>query len=298
MIERNVGIFWLKVSNIPRSVKLRDLWDTLSEFAPISEIQMEDPLPYLGRDCFVQVLDSKAMSVFLSASFNYQIRIANTPLIIRESENPENITFKNRDKQRPSQRRLFLLRVPRSVNLVDLGSLLTKMVGPFESLKEVRLHPSEYPVESDTPMFQVVTILFTNCNQVELLLSGKLDLDNHPLFSGIRLRKFLALRLNKDKVLPVSRGLNSYFFGSKTQAMSGVGGSEMDVNYPGTWNSEGYPSSASKMRTDVNDHHHRLKPTSTKYFENYSRRNIAPEGPSQHGEKGGYSFKIMCRKPR
>jgi hypothetical protein len=296
MIERNVGIFWLKVSNIPRSVKLRDLWDTLSEFAPISEIQMEDPLPYLGRDCFVQVLDPKAMSIFLSASLNYQIRIVNTPLIIRESENPETITFKNRDKQRPSQRRLFLLRVPRSVNLLDLGSLLTKMVGPFESLKEVRLHPSEHPVESDNPIFQVVTILFTNCNQVELLLSGKLDLGNFRLLAGVRLRKFLALRLSKDKAPPIGRGPNSYFFGPQTQAISGVGRPDTEICYQGTSSSDRCHSSVSKLRIDVNDHHHRLKPSSTKYFENYSRRNIAPEGPSQYGEKGAYSFKIMCRK--
>lgn len=297
-MDSGVGIFWLKVSNIPRGVKLRDMWDTLTEFTPINQILVEDPLPHLGRDCFVQVTHPKSCQTLISASEQHQIAISNTLLHIRESENPENIMPKARDRQKPSQRRIFISHVPRSTRLEEMRFTLVKMVGTCESIKEVRLHPSECPVEHDDHTFQVVTVLFTNCNQVEQIFSGKLDIGQYPLIASCKFSKFLALRIEKPKTNQALVPIESPSPGVRPRALSDLARIERIVTASRSPSWENNQPLAHQMRVDANDHYHRLKPTSSKYFASISKRNKASGGQSLHELSQVYSFNIILPKPR
>ena len=297
-MDSGVGIFWLKVSNIPRGVKLRDMWDTLTEFTPINQILVEDPLPHLGRDCFVQVTHPKSCQTLISASEQHQIAISNTLLHIRESENPENIMPRARDRQKPSQRRIFISHVPRSTRLEEMRFTLVKMVGTCESIKEVRLHPSECPVEHDDHTFQVVTVLFTNCNQVEQILSGKLDIGQYPLIASCKFRKFLALRIEKPKTNQALVPIESPSPGVRPRVLSDLAPIERMVTASRFPSWENNQPIAHQMRIDANDHYHRLKPTSSKYFASISKRNKASGRLSLHELSQVYSFNIILPKPR
>lgn len=289
------GIFWLKVSNIPRGVKLREMWDTLTGFTPIDLILVEDPLPNLGRDCFIQVSDPHACKILISASKQDQIEISKHLLHIRESENPETIILKARDRQKPSQRRIFISHVPRSTRLEEMKSSIVNMAGTCESVKEVRLHPSECPVEHNNHEFQVVTVLFTNCTQVEELLSGKLDILEHPLLANCKFTKFLALRIEQNNTKLTSHQPKHV---AETRLLSNSATVERLFGASGSLSLGKYQHLAHgpQMRIDANDHYHRLKPTSSKYFASVSKRTTASGFPGLREQPQLYCFNLNLPK--
>lgn len=297
MIRDDLDTCWLKVSNIPRRVKLRDLWELLTGYVSVHQILVEDPLPHLGRDCIVQVSDVKAARSLVSASTQNRITLALTPLRMQESDDPSRITKIVGDKQKPSQRRIFLLQVRRTADMTEIGASIEKIAGAFESLKQVRFHPSEQPVDQRGSNFQVLTVLFTNCNQVDLFLSRKLDLTKHPTLSGIRFRKYLGLRYEKD-----SHHLNSDSTRTDVNVCRSRRPSEGNywlgsiLNRPQSLVFSKQSMSAHNMRFDINDHHHRLKPTSRKYFLNFAKRSVE-EGRERHNHNcENFLFNIAPHK--
>lgn len=294
MIRERLETCWLKVSNIPRRVKLRDLWELLTAYAPVHQVLVEDPLPHLGRDCIVQVSDIKAAKVLISASTQNRIKLGLNSLRVQESEDPSTITKIIRDKQKPSQRRLFLMQVPKIADVDHLGLALIELAGAFESLKQVRFHPSELATDRGGSEFQVLTVLFMNCNQVDFFLSGKLDLTKHPQLAGVRFQKYLGLRYEKDSHYLNSNSTQADINASRSRNLSELAGFSKIPNDPQSLILDKQKSLVHNLRLDINDHHHRLKPTSRKYFLRVAKRSIDADEEQQNLSFSNYSFNIAC----